>query len=123
MFAWLEEFRHSPKSDKKSNLLPVTNLTFSEALDLLKDGHSLRRTGWGDRNAFIFLTYTSEPDKNRHPLPGGFNSNDLIDYRDYVAVYISQTASVVPWVPQQYDLLGSDWKIHKMANKVVNDDG
>ncbi len=117
MFAWLQDLvgnepANDPLADDPKIAEPrTTSLTFSEALNLVKDGHCLQRSGWGDHNAFIFLTYPGEPDINRFPVPGGFKPDDLIDYRDYIAIYVSGTRCVVPWVPQQYDLLGSDWEL------------
>lgn len=66
-------------------------MDFSEALDRLKAGETVARSGWNGKGMYLFLVRVPEA----HRL-------------DYIAM---QTAdgSLVPWVASHSDLLGTDW--------------
>lgn len=66
-------------------------MDFSEALDRLKAGETVSRSGWNGKGMHLFLVRVPEA----HRL-------------DYIAM---QTAdgSYVPWVASHSDLLGDDW--------------
>lgn len=70
---------------------PPRPMDFSEALDRLKAGETVARSGWNGEGMYLFLVRVPEA----HRL-------------DYIAV---QTAdgSLVPWVASHSDLLGTDW--------------
>lgn len=70
-------------------------MTFSEALDGLKIGQKVARTGWNGKGMWIAL---QEPDLNSK--------------MDRPYIYIkSVDDELVPWVASQTDLLAEDWTV------------
>lgn len=101
--AYRETGNHSITTDK---------LTFSEAIELLKQGKKLAREGWNGKGMFIY--YVPE---NKYPASGnklgtmsGIFEDDLVPYGAYLAMKTAQN-NVVPWLASQTDVLAEDWQI------------
>lgn len=74
---------------------PITFLTFSEALNCLKEGNLLSRRGWNGEDMYIQI---QNPDRDsKMTLP--YIYLKTADYK------------FVPWVASQTDLLSDDWFI------------
>jgi hypothetical protein len=77
-------------------------MTFSQALDRIKDGRQVVRSGWNGKNMFLFYvpvwTYTDGKQDNYPNLP-------------FIAM---KTAGddVVPWLASQTDILADDWEVN-----------
>ena len=70
-------------------------MTFSAALELLKQGFSVYRTGWNGKGMYLEL---QEPDAD---------SKMTLPY-----IYMSTVdGDLVPWVASQTDLLSDDWEV------------
>lgn len=69
------------------------NLNFSEALNKIKDGHKLSRTGWNGKNMFVKLQ--SPTDKSKMT-------------QSYIYLE-TEDGQLVPWIASQSDLLAEDW--------------
>lgn len=68
-------------------------ITFSQALEVIKQGHRAYRSGWNGKNMYIQL---QRPDANsKMTLP-------------YIYMYTAQ-GDLVPWLASQTDLLAEDW--------------
>lgn len=72
-------------------------VSFSLALNRLKNGEKMYRDGWGNPNIWIEL---------QHAGPDSFMTEDYIFIVDG-----SGKTKRVPWIPTQKDLLASDWFI------------
>lgn len=77
-------------------------MNFGVALEKLKRGVRVSRTGWNGRGMFIFLvgrewTYTDGRQDNYPNLP--FIAMKTADDR------------VVPWLASQTDVLAEDWEV------------
>ena len=83
---------------------------FSEALDRIKDGGLVARSGWNGRNMFLFLVPGSTFWVARHPLLGIFEAGAKIDYHAHVDMRTAD-GTIVPWLCSQTDLLAEDWVI------------
>lgn len=70
-------------------------MTFSEALDALKDGCRIARAGWNGRGQYIELQVPDEHSKMTLP---------------YIFIHTVQ-GDLVPWLASQTDLLSNDWGI------------
>ena len=71
----------------------IEMLTFSEALEFLKEGKKIVRQGWNGDNMFLEL---QKPDEN---------SKVTLPY-----IYIRTACNnFVPWLASQTDLLSNDW--------------
>ena len=68
--------------------------TFSEALELLKQGKKVARSSWNGKGMFVFLVLGSTFKVTRAPL------------------LCMRTADnqTVPWLASQTDILANDWE-------------
>ena len=90
-------------------------LSFSEALDAVKEGALVQRAGWNGQNMFIFLVGGSRFEVNRPPLNEIFNEGTEIEYHGHIDMKTAQ-GYVVPWVASHADLLSEDWRIIELAD-------
>jgi hypothetical protein len=68
-------------------------VSFSRALELLKEGHRVTRVGWNGADQWLKLQTPDEHSKMRKPY-----------------IYISPVdGELVPWLASQTDLLDEDW--------------
>lgn len=93
----------SPKEVFEKAYKKSGELSFEQALYLLKRGKAVTRKGWNGKN--MFLSYVTDAEwnpKNRNLVAGwlklGFIAIKTAD--DYV----------VPWQPSQADMLSEDWE-------------
>lgn len=86
-----------------------TQLTFSTALALLKDGKRLQRVGWNGKGMFVFLVPGSTFKVNRPPLLGIYPEGTEINYHGHVDMRTAD-GQIVPWLCSQTDLLADDWQ-------------
>ena len=83
-------------------------MTFSEALELIKNGHRLKRAGWNSQDQFVFLVPGSRFTVNRPPLLGIYPEGTEVEYHAHIDMKNAQGV-VVPWLASQGDLLADDW--------------
>lgn len=68
-------------------------MTFSTALEALKSGESVARSGWNGKGMWLALQVPDEHSKMTLPY-----------------IYIRTVAGdLVPWLASQTDILGEDW--------------
>lgn len=84
-------------------------LTFSEALELLKEGKKVARSGWNGKGMFLFLVQGSTFKVNRPPLLGIYEEGTEVKYHAHVDMKTAQ-GDVVPWLCSQTDMLANDWQ-------------
>lgn len=82
-------------------------MSFSEALDILKDGGVVTRKGWNGKGQFLYYVPENEYAPCTDAAVRAFDG-DLVPYRAYIAIKTVQ-GDVVPWVASQTDLLAEDW--------------
>ncbi len=85
-------------------------MNFGEALEALKSGKKVSRSGWNGKNMFVFLVPGSVFKVNRAPLLGIYPEGTEINYHAHVDVKTAD-GQIVPWVCSQTDLLAEDWGI------------
>lgn len=85
-------------------------MTFSQALELLKQGYKLQRAGWNGKGMFVFLVPGSTFKVNRPPLLGIYPEGTEINYHAHVDMKTAD-GMVVPWLVSQTDLLANDWQV------------
>jgi hypothetical protein len=88
----------------------MSNLTFSQALDNLKNGIKMQRTGWNGEGMFIFLVPGSTFIVNRLPLLGICPEGTRVNYHAHIDMKTADY-QIVPWLASQTDLLAEDWQI------------
>jgi hypothetical protein len=85
-------------------------MNFSDALNAIKDGRRIARSGWNGKDMFLFLVQGSRFTVNRAPLLGIYPEGAVIDYHAHIDMKTAQ-GYVVPWIASQADLLAEDWVI------------
>lgn len=83
-------------------------LTFSQALELIKDGKRVSRSGWNGKNMFLFLVPGSTFKVNREPLLTILGEGTEVDYHAHIDMRTAD-GTIVPWLASQTDLLSDDW--------------
>lgn len=83
-------------------------MTFGEALEALKKGFKVKRTGWNGSDMFLFLVSGSTFTVNRPPLLGIYPEGTEINYQAHIDMKTAQ-GTVVPWLASQSDVLAEDW--------------
>lgn len=87
-------------------------LTFGEALEALKIGKKVARSGWNGKGMYLYLV---GPGRYPPSTPAGeaiaaTQSDHLVPYAPYIAMKTAQDY-VVPWLASQTDILGEDWEV------------
>jgi hypothetical protein len=84
-----------------------TALTFSHAIEAMKQGKKVARSGWNGKNMFIFLREGRKIEgvPVDSPMGGDFESRSHICMKD------AQGMCVVGWLASQTDMLADDWQI------------
>ena len=85
-------------------------LTFSKALEALKEGKRVARTGWNGKGMFVFLVPGSVFKVNRPPLLGIYPEGTEINYHAHIDMKTTDN-QIVPWLASQTDILAEDWVI------------
>lgn len=87
-------------------------IPFGRALEYLKDGEKLARKGWNGKGMFIYYVPANSyhAGNNKIGTMKGIFPDDMVPYRDYIAMKTAQN-DVVPWVASQTDILAQDWEI------------
>ncbi len=88
----------------------MRNLSFSQALDLIKSGKRLQREGWNGKGMFVFLVPGSTFKVNRAPLLGIYPEGTEINYHGHIDMRTAD-GMIVPWLCSQTDMLASDWQV------------
>jgi len=83
-------------------------MTFGEALQALKEGEKVCRSGWNGKGMFLFLVPGSTFKVNRPPLLGIYPEGTEINYHAHIDMRTAD-GQIVPWLASQTDLLSNDW--------------
>lgn len=89
-------------------------MTFSWALEQMKEGERLQREGWNGQRMFVVA-------QKGYPEGVSCNANTaralkipegvVIKTRPYLAMVDAQGFLVTGWVPSQTDLFADDWEV------------
>jgi hypothetical protein len=79
-----------------------TRYSFSDALQLLKEGYTVAREGWNGKGMWLCLQKPDEHSKMTLPYI-------YIEYPEGHPAY--PRGSRVPWLASQTDMLAEDWVI------------
>ena len=86
------------------------SITFGGALELLKKGYKVARSGWNGKGMFIFLVPGSVFKVNRAPLLGIYPEGTEITYHAHIDMKTADN-QIVPWLASQSDMLANDYYI------------
>ena len=100
----------SPKAVFEKAYLPAEeNMSFSQALELIKSGKQVARAGWNGVSQFIYLLPAS-----KLQAAAGYGFGEYVGEPEFVQTIVLHNAQgklVVGWVPSTGDLFASDWKL------------
>lgn len=87
-----------------------SDLSFSVALEALKNGERVAREGWNGKGMFLYLVKSSTFVVNREPLKSIMGEGTEVRYHAHIDMRTAQGYNI-PWVASQADLLSDDWMI------------
>lgn len=79
-------------------------MNFGQAIEALKDGKKLQRSGWNGKGIFIELQVPNEHSKMTSPYI-------FIDTTGLQTDNQFAPKSLVPWLASQTDMLSEDWQV------------
>lgn len=80
------------------------------AVELMRVGEKVRRSGWNGKGMFLFLVPGSIFQVSCPPLLGIYPEGTEIEYHSHVDMKTAQ-GYIVPWLCSQADLLAMDWEL------------
>jgi hypothetical protein len=84
--------------------LKEQNMTFGEAVESLKGGMRVSRSGWNGKNMFLFLvTDWSIGNSPTYTIP-------VVPLLPFIAMKTADN-KIVPWLASQTDVLATDWDV------------
>lgn len=89
---------------------PMTNMSFSHALEFINRGYKMQRAGWNGKGMFVFLVPGSTFKVNRPPLLGIYPEGTEINYHAHIDMKTAD-GTIVPWLCSQTDVLAKDWQL------------
>ena len=99
-----------PKKQFESVYQTSGSMSFGHAVEMLKLGYKVARSGWNGKSMFLFLVDGSTFKVNRPPLLGIFDEGTEIDYCPHIDMKTAD-GKIVPWLASQSDVLEEDWCI------------
>ena len=100
----------SPKEQFDSAYQASGDMTFGHAVEMLKAGCKIARSGWNGKDMFLFLVDGSTFKVNRPPLLGIYPEGTEINYCPHIDMKTAD-GKVVPWLASQTDVLADDWAV------------
>ena len=100
----------SPKEQFDNAYRKITNMPFGMAVEAMKKGHKVARSGWNGSGMFAYLVQGSTFTVNRAPLLGIYPEGTEINYRPHIDLKTAD-GSIATWAPSGSDALAEDWYI------------
>lgn len=100
----------SPKSVFEEAYRESNGMTFGLAVEAMKKGLKVARSGWNGSSMFAYLVQGSTFTVNRAPLLGIYPEGTEITYRPHIDLKTSD-GSIATWSPSGSDALADDWFI------------
>lgn len=103
-----------------AKLKPDTKYNFGEAIQALKFGLAIRRSGWNGKNLMVFKQVPAHIEGDIIPkmqsLPQSAKDligkgKNFIDYTSQCLIYNRETGMADSWVPSISDVFAEDWEL------------
>ena len=88
----------------------MNTLNFGQALEALKLGSKVARSGWNGKGMFLFLVAGSTFQVSRPPLNQFYPEGTTINYCPHIDMKTADD-KIVPWLASQTDVLAEDYFI------------
>ena len=82
-------------------------MDFGKALEALKFGNKVARSGWNGKGMFLFLVKPVEIEYKK-ALPTKYDS---IEHLESIAMKTADDKIQMGWIPSQLDMFAKDWCI------------
>jgi hypothetical protein len=92
----------SPKEQFENAYQASGEMSFGHAVELMKKGHKVARSGWNGKGMYLVLILPHEYSVENFPL------EEAEDLDAFVALRTA-TKSLIPWNCSQADALANDW--------------
>ncbi len=99
-------------------------MNFGQALELVKQGNLVRRSGWNGKNMFVFMRPEDEltvefiqtkvkslPQSFKDSFIGNKGLEEKVKFLPYLCMFSAQGEVVNGWLASQTDMLSDDWEI------------
>ena len=99
---------------------PLHQMSFGDAIEILKQGGAIRRSGWNDKGFMVFKQVPAHIESDVIPKMQSIpqSAKDLIlkgkgfiDYTSQCLIYNENTGRADSWVPSISDVFAEDWEI------------
>ena len=99
---------------------PLHKMSFGDAIEILKQGGAIRRSGWNGKGLMVFKQVSAHIDGDVIPkmqsLPQSakdliLKGKGFIDYTSQCLIYNENTGRADSWVPSISDVFADDWEI------------
>ena len=81
-------------------------MNFGEAIEALKQGKAVQRTGWNGKNMYIYLEEDTDVILGR-----GYSGSRKRHYEPVIVLFTAQGTHQPGWVSSQPDILAEDWQV------------
>lgn len=85
-------------------------VNFGTAIEALKVGHRISRSGWNGKGMFLFLVKGETVTKSIEDCYGDPEHKEIHKVLDAIYMHTAQT-DLVPWLASQTDVLAEDWVV------------
>jgi hypothetical protein len=85
-------------------------MNFGQAIEALKQGKKVTRTGWNGKGMFLYYVPAAEYPAMTEIAKSEWGENGKVPYGAYIAMKTAQ-GNVVPWLANQTDMLSEDWEV------------
>ncbi|WP_302295963.1 DUF2829 domain-containing protein [Bacteroides finegoldii] len=99
---------------------PLHQMSFGDAIEILKQGGAIRRKGWNGKGLMVFKQVPAHIESDVIPkmqsLPQSakdliLKGKGFIDYTSQCLIYNENTGRADSWVPSISDVFAEDWEI------------
>lgn len=87
----------------------LTNLDFGSAIQALKEGKHVARSGWNGKDMFLYLIKGTELSSGLKYGYGEYENKP--SFTSTIAMKTAQNTIVAGWLASQTDMLAEDWII------------
>jgi hypothetical protein len=100
----------APKAQADDAYRPTDGMSFGLAIEALKKGKRVARTGWNGQGQFVYLVPPASYSVQTGAAKAHFGEGSLVPYNAYLAIKtVNETVST--WAPSVSDCLADDWQL------------
>jgi hypothetical protein len=100
----------SPEEQFDNAYRPCDAMTFGLAVEALKRGEAVARSGWNGKGMFVYLVPANAYPAQTGVAKAHFGDGALVPYNAYLALK-GVDGAVSTWAPSVSDALAEDWQI------------